>query len=127
MRIEHPTADRPSVATVDIMEVRLQAWASWLRAGRQGEGYPTKSVLHQSWMPPAPGMQPGMRMSTGSDHQERALHRAIQALSVRLQNTLVVVYLMRASVDEQVMRLDCQPSTVRARVAEAKRVLGVGW
>lgn len=110
--------------TVDVMEQRLLAWAAWLKGGRDSAGYPTKSVLHQSWMPPAPGQTPTMRSAPGgSDALQRQTHDDIQALSVRLQNTLVVVYLDRATVSEQVYRLDCQPSTVRARVVEAKRLL----
>ena len=111
-------------ATVDVMEQRLLAWAAWLKGGRTSAGYPTKSVLHQSWMPPAPGQTPTLRsVPSGSDAQQQQTHLDIQALSVRLQNTLVVVYLDRAKPDEQVYRLDCQASTVRARVLEAKRLL----
>lgn len=113
-----------NTSTVDVMEQRLLAWAAWVKGGHTSAGYPTKNVLHQSWMPPAPGMAPSMRMAPAHNNQrERALQRDIQALSVRLQNTLVVVYLDRAGVHEQVARLDCQPPTVRARVGEAKRLL----
>lgn len=114
-----------STITVDALQSRLQAWAAWLTGGGNGAGYPTKSVLHESWLPPTPGQTPSMRTdSGGSTSQERELHAIIgSALSVRLQNTLVVVYVMRAKPDEQVMRLDCQPSTVRARVSEAKGII----
>jgi DNA-directed RNA polymerase specialized sigma24 family protein len=110
---------------VDVLHGRLQAWANWLTAGGSGEGYPTKSVLHSSWLPPAPGMTATMRTSVGDGgRRERALHQAIsQVLSVRLQNTLVVVYVMPASAAEQATLLDCQASTVRARVREAKALI----
>lgn len=109
----------------DVMQGRLVAWAAWLTSGGSGEGYPTKSVLHSSWLPPTPGQTPTMASSTGSTgRRERALHQMISAeLSVRLQNTLVVVYVMRASPAEQVVLLECQASTVRARVSEAKALL----
>ena len=117
---------RDATITVDVIQNRLQAWAAWLTGGGSGAGYPTKSVLHESWLPPTPGQTPSMRTDGGgSTRQERELHAIIaSALSVRLQNTLVVVYVMRAKPDEQVMRLDCQQSTVRARVSEAKAIIG---
>lgn len=113
-------------ATVDAMETRLQAWVCWRQGGGRVDGYPTKSVLHASWSPPSAGMTPSMQVvhSRGC-HDERALDRAVSGLSIRLQDTLVVVYLMRAPVAEQVARLACQASTVRARVGEAKRLLGL--
>lgn len=112
---------------VDVLHQRLLAWAAWLTGGGNGAGYPTKSVLHSSWLPPAPGATPTMRTApAGSTAQERELHAVIrQALSVRLQNTLVVVYLMRASASEQATLLECEASTVRARVREAKRLIGL--
>lgn len=109
----------------DVMQGRLVAWAAWLTGGGSGQGYPTKSVLHSSWLPPTPGQTPTMVSSTGgTGRRERALHQLISAeLSVRLQNTLVAVYVMRASPAEQVVLLECQASTVRARVSEAKALL----
>lgn len=111
-------------STTDVLEQRLQAWAAWKHGGAVSDGYPTKSVLHESWSPPTAGHLPNMRVTHGrGDKQERALDRAITRLSVRLQDTLVVVYLMRAKPDEQAARLSCQASTVRARVVDAKRQL----
>ena len=108
------------------MERRLQAWACWRQGGGRVDGYPTKSVLHASWSPPSAGMTPSMQVvHARSCRDERALDRAISGLSVRLQDTLVAVYLMRAQVAEQVALLQCQASTVRARVGEAKRLLGL--
>lgn len=112
---------------VDVLHQRLLAWAAWLTGGKTNAGYPTKNVLHSSWLPPAPGGTPTMvSVPASAGAQERALHAIIsQALSVRLQNTLVVVYLMRAKPSEQTVLLDCQPSTVRARVVEAKRLIAM--
>lgn len=111
----------PDVMTVDVMETRLQAWAAWMTGGKCDAGYPCTNVLHPSWMPPAPGQTPTLKsVPQGAGRMERELHQAIQTLSIRLQNTLVVVYLMRAGTAERVTLLDCQESTVRARVAEAK-------
>jgi|GEM_PF-1497778 len=115
---------RDSMTEVDVLHERLQAWAAWLTAGTSGAGYPTKSVLHSSWLPPTPGSTPTMRTTpTSSTKQQRELHAVIQTLCLRLQNTLVVVYLMRVSPAVQATLLDCQPSTVRARVAEAKQLI----
>jgi DNA-directed RNA polymerase specialized sigma24 family protein len=112
---------------IDVLHQRLLAWAAWLTGGGGGCGYPTKSVLHSSWLPPAPGSIPAMRTSSArSSAPERELHAIIrQTLSVRLQNTLAVVYLMRASASEQAVLLECQPSTVRARLGEAKRLIAL--
>lgn len=111
-------------ATIDVMEQRLQAWAAWRRGGRQSAGYPTKCVLHPSWMPPSPGTIPApLQVLSGSTAMEQQMDRDIGALSERLRSTLAAVYLMRAPVAEQAQVLRCQPSTVKARVATAKRLL----
>ena len=114
-----------AIATIDVMQLRLQAWAAWLTGGGSALGFPTKSVLHESWMPPSAGMRPSMVTGGTSTRQEQAMHRIIQGLSVRLQNTLVVVYVMRAKPVEQARLLECQESTVRARLAEARRLIGM--
>lgn len=110
--------------TADIMERRLQEWAHWITGGT-AIGYPVTNVLHQSWLPPSPGQLPTMQTGGRSSRRERAMHEAIKALSVRLQNTLAVVYLYRLTATEQSLRLDCAPATVRARVLEAKRLLSL--
>ena len=111
--------------TMDAMQARLYAWAAWLTGAGSGAGYPTKSVLHESWLPPTPGQTPTMTTGNASTLQERELHGIITtSLSLRLQNTLVVVYVMRAKPDEQVLRLECQSSTVRSRISEAKAIIG---
>lgn len=108
---------------LDRMERHLLAWGVWVQGGKRGDGYPTKSVLHQSWLPPTPGMVPTMRVSATSDRAERALHAAIQQMSVRMQNTLVVVYVMRAGPVEREELLQCNAVTIRSRLGEAKRRL----
>lgn len=118
---------REAHTDIDVLHQRLLAWAAWLTGGGSGAGYPTKSVLHSSWLPPAPGSTPTLKTApSGSTAQQREMHAIVsKALSVRLQNTLVVVYLMRAKPAEQAVLLECQPSTVRARVAEAKRLIAL--
>lgn len=110
--------------TADIIERRLQEWAHWIGGGTS-VGYPVTNVLHQSWLPPSPGQLPTMQTGGRSSSRERALHAAILVLSVRLQNTLAVVYVYRLTAAEQAMRLGCAVSTVRARVQEAKRLLSL--
>lgn len=115
-----------TMPTIDVMERRLLAWAAWLTGGRSSAGYPTKNVLHQSWLPPAAGQLPAMvSVQAQPTAQERQVHAALGQLSVRLQNTVVVVYVMRAAPDEQARLLECQASTVRARVGEAKAALSL--
>lgn len=109
--------------TVDTVEQRLASWAAWLRGGSKGIGYPVTNVLHESWLPPAPGQMPTMMAGGFSTRRERQLHRCVQALSVRLQNTLVVVFVLRATGVDQARMLQCEGSTVRARVAQAKKLL----
>jgi len=111
-------------AVGDVLEARLQEWARWL-AGGVSVGYPVTNVLHESWMPPAPGQLPTLHTGGRSTRRERAMHEAIRALSMRLQNTLVVAYVYRLTASEQAMRLGCAESTVRARVGEAKRLLSL--
>ena len=113
-----------SMPTTDAMERRLQAWAAWLTGGRGAAGYPAKNVLHPSWLPPAAGQLPSMiTVHAQPTVRERQVHAVVECMSVRLQNTLVAVYLMRASPAEQAVLLECQPSTVRARLADAKAKL----
>ena len=110
----------------DALQQRLLSWAAWLTSGGSSVGYPTKSVLHESWLPPTAGATPTMVVAPASSNApHRELHAIIEALSLKLQNTLVVVYLMRAKPAEQVALLECQASTVRARVTEAKRLIGM--
>ena len=117
----------PAAAALDgdeAMTQRLREWGAWLAGGAKcGAGFPTKSVLHQSWMPPAPGTTPSMKAGGPSDRRERELHALIGRLTIKLANALVVVFVHRVPPAEQALRLDCQQSTVRARVGEARRQL----
>ena len=110
----------------DPMDRRLHEWAAWLRGGTRGEGYPTISVLHESWMPPPPGRMPNMRTSSGSgqDARHRETHLAVACLSVRLANTVIVHYVLREPAATAAVMLDCAPSTVSARLVEARRKIG---
>lgn len=108
---------------METMERHLLAWGGWLQGGRRVDGYPVTNVLHESWLPPSPGMTPTMKVGGRSDRIERVVHGAVAGMSVRMQNTLVVVYVMRASPAEWPERLGCAEATVRQRVQQAKRVL----
>lgn len=107
----------------DRAQMLLERWAAWLQgSGAAAVGYPTKSVLHPSWLPPSGGMAPVMRTAPASTcRQERAVHEVVCGMSKTMQDTLVVVYVWRKTEAERAAALGCQPSTVRARVAEAKR------
>lgn len=106
--------------TMDDMERHLLAWGAWLAmGGKGGDGFPRTNCLHENWMPPAPGGTPSMKAIRG-DAPQRRLHACIGMLSVRLSNTLVVVYVQRLSGGPAAERLDCGEATVRARVRDAK-------
>lgn len=110
--------------TADAMERRLQHWAAWLCCGKTASaGFPCTNVLHPSWMPPTPGSRPTPKVGRQSDRQEIATHHAVGQLPIRLRNTLVVVYVQKLSVADREINLDCQASTIRARVAAAKTAL----
>jgi DNA-directed RNA polymerase specialized sigma24 family protein len=102
------------------VQARLLRWAAWVTVG-DGSGYPVMSVIHPEWQPPSPGVTPTLKVGAVTD--VRQTHRAIQGLSLRLRNTLVVHYVMRLSLAEQAQRLGCEVSTVIARVASAHRTL----
>lgn len=103
-----------------VIEARLVRWANAVTVG-DGSGFPTMSVLHPEWQPPSPGVTPTLKTSAHSDVMET--HRALQRLSLRLQNTVAVHYCMRLSVAEQAERLDCAEATVYGRVDRAHREL----
>lgn len=107
----------------EALEAALRDWGAWLRGGSSGAGFPTVNVLHRSWMPPAPGSRPSMRVSARVAPSVMAMHARVRELPVRLSNTLVVVYVHVLSPAEQAERLQCAESTVRARVLEAKALL----
>lgn len=109
--------------TIERMERALLAWGAFRAGGGCGDGYPTTSVISPDWMPPASGMRASMPMPARSTMAERLLDFAIQALSVKLRDSLYVVYVKRASVAQRAVMLQCKPLTVDARVREAKRAL----
>lgn len=102
------------------IEWRLQRWSQWVTVG-DTSGFPTMSVLHENWTPPAGMVSPTMRVSDLSD--VRATHAAIGSLSQRLANTVVVCYCFKHSPSEQAAKLDCAERTVRARVLQAHRLI----
>jgi DNA-directed RNA polymerase specialized sigma24 family protein len=79
------------------------------------------SVIHREWTPPSPGTTPTLKVSGSSD--VRQTHRALEQLSVRLRNTVVVHYCHRVPLAEQARRLECAESTVQQRVALVHRLL----
>lgn len=111
--------------TVDVVEARLLAWAAWRTSGGCADGFPSKSVLHPSWSPPSPGVRPTLHVSGRSEVGQRRMDALIGGLSLRLRDALYVVYIKRMAPAEQAAQLRCQQATVRARVIEAKRQLGV--
>ena len=114
-----------STLEVDVIERRLLLWAAWRNGGRTAAGYPTRNVLHPGWTPPTRGAVPSMRVVPQQrDTIERLTDEAVKALPRRLQDTVTAVYIMRSPVAERAKLLDCAESTVRARVGEAKRLMG---
>jgi len=110
------------VSSIDtIIDERLQRWASWA-AGGDSAGFPRVNVLHPSWMPPSPGMTPTLRSTRGSG-QALATQAAVAALSLKLRNTVVLHYCKRLSLAQHAAELGCAPSTVTARLAQARRQL----
>lgn len=103
---------------LDAMEARLQRWAEWRELG-DTSGFARVNVLHESWSPPTPGRTPTMRTSRSTDARET--QRAIATLSMRLQETLLVVYVRRLPRAFAAEQLQCSPETVPQRVREAKR------
>ncbi len=102
------------------IEARLQRWAQWVQVG-DGSGYPVTSVLHPSWMPPSPGVTPTLKVAAGSDVRET--HRAVGRLPIKLANAVLVHYVIKGSIAEQAVRLECEEVTVHARVERAHRAL----
>lgn len=104
------------------IDSRLKEWATWVTVG-DASGYPATNVLHESWSPGRGAMQVSAGVCRARD-RERAVGAAIKQLSARLQDTVCVYYCKRLSVVEQAEVLGCGESTVRARVREARRLLG---
>ena len=104
------------------VEARLQRWAQAVTVG-DGSGYPAMSVIHPNWMPPTKGTTPVMK-TTGKGGDVLQTAWAIDQLSLRLKNSVVVYYCMKLPIADQAALLDCAESTVHARVKEARKQIG---
>lgn len=104
------------------IDARLQRWAEWLNSG-DGSGYAAVNTLHPNWSPPTPGSRPTMKVHGGSD--VRHTHRAIERLSLRLKNAVVVHYVIKGTIEHQAQLLDCEARTVHGRVERAHAALRV--
>lgn len=114
---------RDDLMLADVMDRRLREWADWLRVGCGAGGYPGVNVLHKDWSPPAGcGQSGGAAIVTRSD-RERAMHAAVGGLAPKLLAAVVAVYVIKLAPDERAVVLGCTHSAVRARIAEARRVL----
>lgn len=113
------------MARLEYIERRLLRWAEYVAVG-DGSGYPSMSVLHKNWQPPAPGTSPTLKVAAPSDARET--HRAIKRLlSQRQANTLVVHYVMKLPMAEQVQLLECAAATIYQRIETAHRLLARGF
>lgn len=114
---------REQTADTDPIEARLQAWAAWLKCRGSGAGFPTMNPMHPQWQPPSPGQTPTLKTGGQADGRERETHGKVALLSPKQQAALVVVYVKRLDAAAQAVALQCQPSTVRARIVSAKQHL----
>lgn len=105
----------------DLVDARLLRWAEWLASG-DGSGYARVNVLSAQWMPPTPGMTPVLKVRRGGSEAAQT-HAAVARLSLRLRNSVVLHYVLRARAAEHAERAGCACSTVAARLAEARRQL----
>lgn len=102
------------------MHLLLVQWAQMVTVG-DGSGYPTMSVLHESWQPPSPGQSPTLKVAAPS--AARRTHRVIGGWSMRLRNTVILHYCTNMPVAEQALRLDCDERTVYTRIEQAHGLL----
>ena len=63
--------------------------------------------------------------SAGSETRERQVDGCVQELRPKLRDAIVVRYLMRADIDEQVKRAGCTADGVRKRVQLAKEEIAI--
>ncbi len=110
------------MAQIDWVHAALQRWAAAVGEGKDGSGFPTMSVLHPNWSPPAPGQTPTLKAVRGAS-DVRATHAALALLTVRQRNTVVVHYCRRLSLAEQGQMLGCEPDTVTKRIGVIHRNL----
>lgn len=111
------------MAKIKAVDDMLRRWAAAVAGEGDGSGYPTMSVLHEDWSPPAPGQTPTMKtVSRGRDVE--LVHAAVAQLSMRERNTVVVHYCCGPlGLSEQAERLGCQVRTVEKRVEAIHRAL----
>lgn len=100
----------------------LQRWAAAVAGAGDGSGYPTMSVLHEDWSPPAPGQTPTLKVVHGTGDARR-VHAALALLTMRQRNTVVVHYCRRLSLAEQGELLGCEADTVTKRIGDIHRAL----
>lgn len=110
------------MAKIKAIDDALRRWAAAVAGEGDGSGYPTMSVLHQDWSPPAPGQTPTMKTVRCGGDVER-VHAAIGQLGIRERNTVVVHYCRRLSLEEQAKVLECQAVTVKKRLEAIHRRL----
>lgn len=103
-----------------VIEDRLIEWGEWMRTG-DGSGFSTMSVLHHDWMPPSGGITPTLKLP--KSNKVTQVHAAVELLSLRLRNTLVMHYCLRSPLADQALRLECCESTVRARIVQSHYLL----
>jgi DNA-directed RNA polymerase specialized sigma24 family protein len=104
------------MARLDWVEARLQRWAEACTVG-DGSGYATLSVLHPNWSPPGGGQSPTMKVARASDVVDTM--RAVDQLSLKLHQAVVVHYCKRGSIERQCDELDCSKTTLFARIEAA--------
>lgn len=110
------------MAKIAWVDEALQRWAAVVVGGADGSGFPTMSVLHQDWSPPAPGQTPTMKVVRGTGDARRT-HHAISMLTQRQRNTVVIHYCRRLNLVEQGIVLGCEADTVTKRLGEIHRAL----
>lgn len=106
------------MAQIEWVHARLQAWAERVTVGG-GDGYAVVNVLHPSWSPPSKGSRPAMKISLGQGLEIGRTHQAVRMLSLRLRNTIILVYCRKLSAAEAAVRLDCSESGVHQRITRA--------
>lgn len=104
------------MARIDWVEARLQRWAEACTVG-DGSGYATMSVLHPNWSPPSGGQAPSLKVARATDALETA--RAVDQLSLKLHQAVIVHYCKRGPIWQQCDELDCSERTLHDRIAAA--------
>lgn len=105
------------MARIEWVEARLREWAEWVRSQGQsdkGTGYPTRNCLDPDWGRPGRGAVPTFKVVIQG--RGSVTHFHLQALSVTLQQTLVLVYLENLAVVEVAKRMGTSASTVDQRL-----------